>query len=285
MLIQSYKVPEGQMDSVARRLSFLKDKLKDWCYQTSIQKNMRRLRGNLYAGKLMFDIHPRIAYNLANQDFSRVLTLHQDFKRKDFMKEENRPYSITYRIAYALSNTHHSNVFLRKEYVEIPRIFKKFAKDHGYKEKEKELLKALTPREIRLDNPVVDRYEGMLEIVGHEILIASVAGRETRSSRICIAKPGVFPEEARETLPIVERDFSQKLLILNMGIRDAKIMIGGAFGIPWFRDKRKFGKVLMSFRKHGLIDSYSFYEEYEEEIKNHKDEGSGSAWEARRKRE
>ncbi|KAL0419246.1 UNVERIFIED_CONTAM: hypothetical protein Sradi_1338100 [Sesamum radiatum] len=45
MLIQSYKVPEGQMDSVARRMSFLKDKLKDWCYQASIQKNMKRLRG------------------------------------------------------------------------------------------------------------------------------------------------------------------------------------------------------------------------------------------------
>ncbi|KAL0387703.1 UNVERIFIED_CONTAM: movement protein [Sesamum radiatum] len=146
--------------------------------------------GNLYVGKLMFHIHPRIAYNLADQDFSRVLTLHKDFKRKDLMKEGNRPYAITYRIAYAISNTHHSDLFLRKEYIEIPRIFKEFAKvmapdpikihriggvdiiikDHpvldrtlssitefssrmsfsedrimGYKGKEKELLKALTP--------------------------------------------------------------------------------------------------------------------------------------------
>ncbi|KAL0453980.1 UNVERIFIED_CONTAM: movement protein [Sesamum latifolium] len=87
-----------------------------------------KMMGNLYAGKLMFDIHPRIAYNLADQDFSRVLTLNQDFKRKDLMKEEHRPYSITYRIAYALSNTHHSDLFLRKEYIEIPKIFKEFAK-------------------------------------------------------------------------------------------------------------------------------------------------------------
>ncbi|KAL0352232.1 UNVERIFIED_CONTAM: movement protein [Sesamum calycinum] len=217
--------------------------------------------GNLYAGKLIFDIHPRIAYNLADQDFSRVLTLHQDFKRKDLMKEGNRPYSITYRIAYALSNTHHSDLFLRKEYIEIPRIFKEFAKvmapdsiripriggvdiiikDHpvldrtissstefssrmffsedrimGYKGKEKDLLKAMTPQEIRVDNvklrcpegwkeiqvifditknenifpcddlyhlqqPVVGRYEGMLEIAGYEILVAGVAGRETGS--------------------------------------------------------------------------------------------------------
>ncbi|KAK4381541.1 movement protein [Sesamum angolense] len=461
MLIQSYKVPEGQMDSVARRMSFLKDKLKDWCYQASIQKNMKRLReelllgedhggpkpkpehtnlgngvdqqglhpkdldeqrqdpqeeplpeelsdrpipgrmkvskiatarhveqedislqiarrnvndgfriggiskvlnqiglnqrkhhiiykvssgefaipmeftgnvmemqlipkeeileelsrlkeeiavtmkwihigtievvikatfkegidseihlsimdrrinnlrdgclgtmkGNLYAGKLMFDIRPRIAYNLADQDFSRVLTLHQDFKRKDLMREGNRPYSITYRIAYSLSNTHHSDLFLRKEYIEIPRIFKEFAKvmapdpiripriggvdivikDHpvldrtmssrieygsrmsfsedriiGYEGKEKDLARVLTPQEIRVDNvklkcpegwkemqvifditknenffpcddlyhlqqPVVGRYEGMLEIAGHEFLVAGDAGRENGS--------------------------------------------------------------------------------------------------------
>ncbi|KAK4386102.1 Enzymatic polyprotein [Sesamum angolense] len=174
-----------------------------------------------------------------------------------------------------------------KEYIEIPRIFKEFAKQ-----------------------PVVGRYEGMLEIAGHEFLVAGVAGRENGSyidsgSGICTAKPGVFPKEARETLPVIAgRDFSQKILILNTGIREAKIMIGGAFGTPWFRvlqrekafnrimpinfrskrgdvdtklthpkmqDKRKFDKVLLSFRQQGLIDSDSFYEESEEEIKNLKE--------------
>ena len=177
------------------------------------------------------------------------------------MREGNRPYSITYRIAYALSNTHHSDLFLRKEYIEIPRIFKEFAKvmrpdpiripriggvdiiikDHpvldrtlssrtkfssrmsfskdkimGYKGKEKELFKGLTPQQIQVDNvklrcpegwkeiqvifditkkenyfpcddlyhlqqPVVGKYEGMLEIAGHEILVAGVTGRENES--------------------------------------------------------------------------------------------------------
>ncbi|KAL2237713.1 UNVERIFIED_CONTAM: Enzymatic polyprotein [Sesamum indicum] len=281
----------------------------------------------------------------------------------------------------------------------------------GYKGKEKELLKALTPQEIRVDNvklrcpegwkeiqvifditkkenlfpcddlyhlqqPVVGKYEGMLEIAGHEILVAGVARRENGSmtlglsfledhklwgkkayidsgSGICTAKLGVFPKEARETLPVIAgRDFSQKILILNKGIREAKIMIGGAFGSPWFRvktppiyfhdtgadillgnnfiqtiarymqdnqrnllifttncgseiqvlrrekafnrimpinfrskrgdfdaklthpkmqDKRKFGKVLLSFRQQGLIDSDSFYKESEEEILNLKE--------------
>ncbi|KAL0364170.1 UNVERIFIED_CONTAM: hypothetical protein Sangu_0514600 [Sesamum angustifolium] len=63
MLIQSYKVPEGQMDSVARRMSFLKDKLKDWCYQASIQKNMKRLRGTIKRTPLCCD----------NNDFPTVI--------------------------------------------------------------------------------------------------------------------------------------------------------------------------------------------------------------------
>ncbi|KAL0285209.1 UNVERIFIED_CONTAM: movement protein [Sesamum angustifolium] len=252
--------------------------------------------GNLYAGKLMFDIHPRIAYNLADQDFSRILTLHQDFKRKDLMKEGNRPYSITYRIAYALSNTHHSDLLLRKEYIEIPRIFKEFAKQ-----------------------PVVGRYEGMLEIAGYEILVTGVAGRENGSMILGISFLEDHKPWGRKGNG---RDFSQKILILNTGIREAKIMIGGAFGTPWFRDnqrnllifttncgseiqvlrrekafnrimpikfrskrgdvdaklthpkmqdKRKFGKVLLSFRQQGLIDSDSFYKESEEEIENLKE--------------
>ncbi|KAL0333995.1 UNVERIFIED_CONTAM: movement protein [Sesamum angustifolium] len=296
--------------------------LRDGCLGTMI--------GNLYAGKLMFDIHPRIAYNLADQDFSRVLTLHQDFKRKDLMKEGNRPYSITYRIAYALSNTHHSDLFLRKEYIKIPRIFKEFAKvmapdpikipriggvdivikDHpvldqtmssrieyssrmsfsedrimGYKGKEKDLARVLTPQEIRVDNvklkcpegwkeiqvifditknenlfpcddlyhlqqPVIGRYEGMLEIAGHEFLVAGIAGRENGSMTLGLSFLEDHKPWGRKGNG---RDFSQKILILNTGIREAKIMIGGAFGTPWFR---------------GLIESDSFYKEFGEEIEN-----------------
>ncbi|KAL0301783.1 UNVERIFIED_CONTAM: Enzymatic polyprotein [Sesamum radiatum] len=40
---------------------------------------------------------------------------------------------------------------------------------------------------------------------------------------------------------------------------------------PKMQDKRKFGKVLLSFRQQGLIDSDSFYKESEEEIKNLKE--------------
>ncbi|KAL0445567.1 UNVERIFIED_CONTAM: Enzymatic polyprotein [Sesamum latifolium] len=277
----------------------------------------------------------------------------------------------------------------RKEYIEIPRIFKEFAKvmtpdpikipriggvdlvikDHpvlertlstrtefssrmsflkdrivGYRGKEKELIKTFTPQDIR--QPVIGIYEGMLEIAGHEILVAGVAGKKNGSmnlglnfledhkpwgrkayidseSGICTAKPGVFPKEAMETLPVIAgMDFSQKILILNKG---ADILLGNNFiqtfvkyvqdnnrnllifttnygseiqvlqrdkafnrimpinfhskrgdfdaklTHPKMQDKRKFGKALLSFRQQGLIDSDSFYEESEEEIKTLKE--------------
>ncbi|KAL0386111.1 UNVERIFIED_CONTAM: putative enzymatic polyprotein [Sesamum radiatum] len=120
--------------------------------------------------------------------------------------------------------SHHLQSEFRKEYIEIPRIFKEFAKvmtpdpiripriggvdlvikDHpvlertlstrtefssrmsfsedrimGYRGKERELIKTFTPQEIR--QPVIGRYEGMLEIAGHEILVAGVAGKENGS--------------------------------------------------------------------------------------------------------
>ena len=81
------------------------------------------IRGNLKYQKLIFNIYPKIAYNLADKDFDRTLSLIQDFKRKDFMREGNKPYSITYKIAYALSNTHHIEYFAQKDYIDLPLLF------------------------------------------------------------------------------------------------------------------------------------------------------------------
>ncbi|KAK4398314.1 hypothetical protein Sango_1306900 [Sesamum angolense] len=209
-----------------------------------------------------------------------------------------RKHHIIYKVS---SGVRYSHRIYWKEYIEIPRIFKEFAKvmapdpiripkieDRitGYKGKEKDLARVLTPQEIR--QPVIGRYEGMLEIAGHEFLVAGVAGRENgcmtlglsfledhkpwgrkeyfaayidSGSGICTAKPGVFPKEARETLPVIAgRDFSQKILILNTGIREAKIMIGGAFGTPWFRVLRRekaFNRIMpINFRsKRGDFDA------------------------------
>ncbi|KAK4401075.1 Enzymatic polyprotein [Sesamum angolense] len=55
--------------------------------QIGLNQRKHHIIYKVSSGKLMFDIHPMIAYNLADKDFSRVLSLHQDFKRKDLMKE------------------------------------------------------------------------------------------------------------------------------------------------------------------------------------------------------
>ena len=39
------------------------------------------------------------------------------------MKKGNKPYSITYKIAYALSNTHHIEYFAQNDYIELPLLF------------------------------------------------------------------------------------------------------------------------------------------------------------------
>ncbi|KAL0392823.1 UNVERIFIED_CONTAM: putative enzymatic polyprotein [Sesamum radiatum] len=97
----------------------------------------------------------------------------------------------------------------------------------------------------------------MEKIMRQDSNLSPYDGFRIGGSRICTAKPGVFPKEVREPLPVIAgRDFSKEILILNTGFREGKIMIGGAFGTLWFR---------------GLIDSDSFYEESEEEIKSLKE--------------
>ena len=39
------------------------------------------------------------------------------------MRVGNKPYSITYKIAYALSNTHHIEYFAQKDYIDLPLLF------------------------------------------------------------------------------------------------------------------------------------------------------------------
>ncbi|KAL0454939.1 UNVERIFIED_CONTAM: hypothetical protein Slati_0833100 [Sesamum latifolium] len=83
MLIQSYKVPEGQLDSVARRMSFLKDKLKDWCYQASIQKNMKRLRGTIKRTPLCCD----------NNDFPTIIGESSEPRKRKKQNNDSYPGS------------------------------------------------------------------------------------------------------------------------------------------------------------------------------------------------
>ncbi|KAK4392809.1 hypothetical protein Sango_2058700 [Sesamum angolense] len=225
-----------------------------------------------------------------------------------------RKHHIIYKISsgeFAIPMEFTGNVMeMQKEYIEIPRIFKEFAKvmapdpiriprieDRitGYKGKEKDLARVLTPQEIRVDNvklkcpegwkeiqvifditknenffpcddlyhlqqPVVGRYEGMLDIAGHEFLVAGVAGWKMgdqefaqqslefslrkQGNLTCYCRKGFFTEN-----PDTQYRNSR-----------SKIMIGGAFGTPWFRVLRRdkaFNRIMpINFRsKRGNRDS------------------------------
>ncbi|KAL0356036.1 UNVERIFIED_CONTAM: Enzymatic polyprotein [Sesamum radiatum] len=332
MLIQAYKVPEGQLDSVARRMSFLKDKLKDWCYQASIQKNMKRLRGTIKRTPLCCDNNdfPTIIENQVSQGRGKNRTttptlgvLDEPLSGENHGSPNPRPEPTNLDRGQDRQGLHPKDLDeqmqdpqdellqrgLSDGLIPVPMKVSKTAITGPAEQKlipKEEILEelsklreevAVTMKWIHIGaievQPVIGRYEGMLEIAGHEILVAGVAGKENGSMTLGLNfledhKPWGRKGNGMEfsldgtiiriemTSPFsiyisVGRDFSQKILILNKGIREAKIMIGGAFGSPWFRDKRKFGKVLLSFRQQGLIESDSFYEESEKELLNLKE--------------
>ena len=80
-------------------------------------------RGNLQYGKLKFNVYSRISCHIQDKDFDKTLSLLQDFKRRDFFKQQNRPYSISDAISYALSNTHHSECFTIIDVIHFPFLF------------------------------------------------------------------------------------------------------------------------------------------------------------------
>ncbi|KAL0295369.1 UNVERIFIED_CONTAM: Enzymatic polyprotein [Sesamum radiatum] len=174
----------------------------------------------------------------------------------------------------------------------------------GYKGKEKDLPRILLPQEIRVDNvklkcpegwkeiqvifditknenffpcddlyhlqqPVIGRYEGMLKIAGHEFLVAGIAGRESGSMTLGLSfLEDHKPWEEKGTVLRREKAFNR---IMPINFRSKRGDVDAKLTHPKMQDKRKFGKVLLSFRQQGLIDSESFYEESEGEIKNLKE--------------
>ena len=79
--------------------------------------------GNLGAGKIKFNINIFGSFSLLDTDLSRSIILDYELLRKDLMKEGNSPFSITFRVNYALTNSHHSINFKNKETIEIDDLF------------------------------------------------------------------------------------------------------------------------------------------------------------------
>ncbi|KAK4382175.1 hypothetical protein Sango_2898200 [Sesamum angolense] len=100
----------------------------------------------------------------------------------------------------------------------------------GYKGKEKDLARVLTPQEIR--QPVIGRYEGMLEIAGHEFLVAGVAGRENGDQGFAQQNLEFSLKKQGKLTCYCRKGFFTKNPNTQYRDQRSKIMIGGALERP-----------------------------------------------------
>ncbi|CAN1766699.1 hypothetical protein LINPERHAP1_LOCUS10031 [Linum perenne] len=80
--------------------------------------------GNLSYGIIKFDINLQQGLSLSDENLDSSIIIKYELKRDDLMKENSKPFSVTYQINYALTNSHHSLTFKDKEVITIEDLFK-----------------------------------------------------------------------------------------------------------------------------------------------------------------
>ncbi|CAI0480367.1 unnamed protein product [Linum tenue] len=80
--------------------------------------------GNLGVGIIKFDINLQQGLSLEDGNLDSSIIIKYELKRENFMKENSKPFSVTYQINYALKNSHHSLTFKNKEVITIEDLFK-----------------------------------------------------------------------------------------------------------------------------------------------------------------
>nr|GEZ01765.1 hypothetical protein [Tanacetum cinerariifolium] len=90
-------------------------------------------RGNLAYSMFMFTVYPQYGLRLVTKDLDQVIAFVHEFERSDLMKPSNKVFSITYLVAYALTSSHHSIDYRKKEYIEIDDLFNEIGIVEGSK--------------------------------------------------------------------------------------------------------------------------------------------------------
>ncbi|CAN1835670.1 hypothetical protein LINPERHAP1_LOCUS34504 [Linum perenne] len=80
--------------------------------------------GNLSCGIIKFDINLQQGLSLTDENLDSSIVIKYELKREDLMKENSKPFSVTYQINYDLTNSHHSLTFRDKEVITIDDLFK-----------------------------------------------------------------------------------------------------------------------------------------------------------------
>ncbi|CAI0460124.1 unnamed protein product [Linum tenue] len=80
--------------------------------------------GNLGVGIIKFDINLQQGLNLTDGNLDSSIIIKYELKRENFMKENSKPFSVTYQINYTLTDSHHSLTLKNKELITIEDLFK-----------------------------------------------------------------------------------------------------------------------------------------------------------------
>ncbi|CAN1323494.1 hypothetical protein LINPERPRIM_LOCUS32755 [Linum perenne] len=80
--------------------------------------------GNLNCGIIKFDINLQQGLSLTDKNLDSSIVIKYELKREDLMKENSKPFSVTYQINYALTNSHHNLTFKDKEPIIHLDLFK-----------------------------------------------------------------------------------------------------------------------------------------------------------------
>lgn len=80
-------------------------------------------RGNLAYQKFMFSVYPKFGLSLDTKNLDTVLSFVHQFERENLMDAGDKVFSISYVVAYALTNSHHSIDYKKSEYIELEDVF------------------------------------------------------------------------------------------------------------------------------------------------------------------
>ncbi|XP_071723029.1 uncharacterized protein [Rutidosis leptorrhynchoides] len=81
------------------------------------------VNGNLAYTKLKFNVSLQLGIPLCTENLDRSLILAYKFYRNNLMAKEDYPFTITYEIGYALSNSHHSIQFKDNDRIYLEDLF------------------------------------------------------------------------------------------------------------------------------------------------------------------
>jgi hypothetical protein len=80
-------------------------------------------KGNLIEGKIKFNINIQLGLSLKDKNLNNSITVRYRLLRNNFMLKGNHPFTITYQINYALTNSHHSITFKTDDRIHIDKLF------------------------------------------------------------------------------------------------------------------------------------------------------------------